>query len=73
MKTETTEIKTMADLIKDLSKAYDSLRDKKLDLNEAKEISNIAGKLIKGSSVQLKYNQYMKIVDEIPFLKSNKD
>lgn len=65
------QIKTMSDLIKDLSLAYESLRDNKLGLNEAKEISNIAGKLIKGSSVQLKYNQYMKVTDEIPFLKSS--
>lgn len=64
------EIKTMSDLIKDLSNAYESLREHKLGLNEAKEISNIAGKLIKGASVQLKYNQYMKTADEIPFLES---
>lgn len=64
------EIKTMSDLIRDLSKAYESLRDNKLGLNEAKEISNIAGKLIKGASVQLKYNQYMKLEEEIPFLGS---
>jgi len=61
----------MSDLIRDLSVAYEKLRDNKLGLNEAKEISNIAGKLIKGSSVQLKYNQYMKLTDEIPFLKAN--
>lgn len=65
------EIKTMSDLIKDLSVAYQSLRENKLDLNEAKEIANLAGKLIKGSSVQLKYNQYMKVSEEIPFLQSN--
>jgi len=63
----------MSDLIADLSKAYESLRENKLGLNEAKEISNIAGKLIKGASVQLKYNQYMKVADEIPFLNSKKE
>lgn len=67
------EINTMSDLIADLSKAYESLRENKLGLNEAKEISNIAGKLIKGASVQLKYNQYMKVADEIPFLNSKKE
>lgn len=64
------QIKNMTDLINDLSTAYSSLRDNKLGLNEAKEISNLAGKLIKGASVQLKYNQYMKLTDEIPFLKT---
>jgi hypothetical protein len=67
------QIKTMSDLIKDLSMAYESLRKNELGINEAKEISNLAGKLIKGSSVQLKYNQYMKLQDEIPFLKFQVD
>jgi hypothetical protein len=63
----------MTDLINDLSKAYESLRDQKLSLNEAKEISNLAGKLIKSSSVQLKYNQYMKSNVPIPFLEGKKE
>lgn len=67
------QIKTMSDLIKDLSVAYESLRENKLGLNEAKEISNLAGKLIKSSSVQLKYNQHMKVNDKIPFLESTKE
>lgn len=67
------QINTMTDLINDLSKAYESLRDQKLSLNEAKEISNLAGKLIKSSSVQLKYNQYMKSNVPIPFLEGKKE
>lgn len=62
------KIRNISDLIKDLSLAYEALREGSLNLNEAKEISNIAGKLIKGASVQLKYNQYMKVNTPIPFL-----
>lgn len=64
------KIKNISDLIQDLSLAYEQLRNKELQLSEAHEIANMAGKLIKGASVQLKYNQYMKIDDPIPFLKA---
>lgn len=64
------KINTMSDLIKDLSEAYESLREGKLLIEDAKEISNLSGKLIKGASTQLKYNQYMKSTQEIPFLRS---
>lgn len=61
-------INNMADLIKDLSTAYTSLRQKEMELSEAKEIANMAGKLIKAAAVQLKYNEYMKNNETIPFL-----
>lgn len=64
----TTQIKNISDLIKDLSTAYELLRDRKMELPEAKEVANLGGKLIKAASIQLKYNQYMKISDPIPFL-----
>ena len=66
-----TNIKTITDLIKDLSLAYGLLRDRKLELPEAKEIANLGGKLIKAASIQLKYNQYMKSNDVIPFLEKS--
>lgn len=65
------KVKNITDLIKDLSLAYEALRDKSMGLNEAKEIANLAGKLIKAASVQLKYNQYMKHTDAIPFLEKS--
>lgn len=69
-KTQTTPIKVRncADLIKDLSLAYELLRSKEMSLSEAKEVANLGGKLIKAASVQLKYNQYMKNAEIIPFL-----
>lgn len=66
-----TKINNISDLIKDLSLAYESLREKQLSLSEAKEIANLGGKLIKAASIQLKYNQYMKSNDSIPFLEKS--
>lgn len=63
-----TQIRNISDLIKDLSSAYELLRDRKMELTEAKEIANLSGKLIKAASLQLNYNQYMKSSEEIPFL-----
>lgn len=65
-----TKITNISDLIKDMSSAYDLLRGKKMSLNEAKEIANLGGKLIKAASVQLKYNQYMKTIEPIDFLET---
>lgn len=70
MKKEQTKIKNISDLIKDMSLAYELLRDKAMSLNEAKEIANLGGKLIKAASVQLKYNQYMKANQPIEFLET---
>lgn len=64
-------INNIADLIKDLSNAYELLRGKEISLSEAKEIANLGGKLIKAASIQLKYNQYMKIIEKIDFLEKN--
>ena len=65
------QIKNCADLITDLSLAYELLRKKEMSLSEAKEIANLGGKLIKAASVQLKYNQYMKNGNIIPFLENS--
>lgn len=67
------KISNVGSLIKDLSTAYEDLRSKKMELGEAKEVANMAGKLIKAASLQLKYNQYMKIAEPIPFLGMGKD
>lgn len=60
-------VKNMEALTKDLSVAYSQLRSGQLDKAEAKEIANMAGKLIKSTIAQLEYNQYMKKQDKIEF------
>lgn len=65
------KIKNISDLIKDLSEAYEQLREKNISHGEAKQIANIGGKLIKAASVQLKYNQYMQDFTPIEFLEKS--
>lgn len=64
------KIKNISDLIKDLSEAYEQLREKQISFPEAKQIANLGGKLIKAASVQLKYNQYMQDFEPIDFLET---
>lgn len=62
-----TPIKNLKELISDLSNVYAQLRDKSIPLNEAKEIANMAGKIIKATAVQLQYNEVMQNKKEIEF------
>lgn len=64
------EIKTMSDLIADLSKAYTQVRDKKIPTEEAREVANIAGKLIKAATSQLKYQEFLDDKTPIGFFKN---
>lgn len=61
------QIKNLKELISDLSVVYTGLRDKTIQVSEAKEIANIAGKMIKATAVQLSYNELMKNGNKIPF------
>lgn len=51
-----------------LSSLYDDLRAKKLEPNEARELTNIAGKMIASAAVQVKYAIARKEAPEIKFL-----
>lgn len=63
------EITTMQELVADLSVAYTQVRERLIPLNEAKEIANMAGKLIKAAAEQLKYQQFMDKKEDIAFFK----
>ncbi len=65
------KIDTMNDLVADLSEAYTKLRSRELPIAEAKEIANMAGKLIKAAAEQLKYQQFMDKKEDIAFFKNN--
>lgn len=66
--TKTQKILTISQLRNDLLTAYTELREGTLDYSEAKELANMAGKIIKSANVQLNYNEYMKTNDPILFL-----
>lgn len=63
-------IVTMSDLIKDLSLAYSQVRDKVIPTEQAREVANIAGKLIKAATSQLKYQEFLDDKTPIEFFKN---
>lgn len=64
-----TKIDGISSLIDDLKKVYEEARNGDLKLKDARDIANVAGKLIKASSVKLDYNKYKNSNEEIDFLK----
>lgn len=61
------QVKNMQGLIKDLSTCYKDLRGKKMSVEDAKAIANMAGKLIRAAGAQLEYNEHMKTRKKISF------
>ena len=64
-----TKIDGITSLIDDLKKVYEDARNGELKLKDARDIANVAAKLIKASSVKLDYNKYKNSNEEIDFLK----
>ena len=66
-----TKINNVDDLRTSLSEVFDALRDGDIAHKEAKEISNLAGKMINSAKVQLDYHSLRKDEDfKINFLHS---
>lgn len=61
-------IKNIKELTNDLAKNYEKLTKGQLTEKRAKEISNMAGKIINSAKVNLEYNSYMKFKRKIDFL-----
>ena len=64
------QIVTMSDLVSDLSLAYSQVRDRLIPTDEAREVANIAGKLIKAATSQLKYQEFLDDKTPIAFFKN---
>jgi len=56
----------------DLIKTYQQLRNGSIGLNEAKQLSNVAGKIMGTAKTQLEYNKYAQSKEKIEFLTSDK-
>lgn len=52
----------------DLLATYEKLRDGEIGLNEAKQLSNVAGKILSSAKVQLEYNKHTSSKAQIKFL-----
>lgn len=56
-----------SDLRADLIKVYDQLRNGDIAQSKAKELANVAGKIIASSKSQLEYNKWIKNGKKIDF------
>lgn len=59
---------TITDIRNDLIDVFNSLRDGTLEIKDAVEINNTAGKIISSSKVQLAYHALRGECPEMPFL-----
>ena len=71
--TKKVEIKNNDDLRSDVINVYEELRQGKMTLREAKELTNTAGKIMSSAKIQLEYNIFMKAPRKIEFLEAKKD
>lgn len=58
----------VTDLRNDLLKVYEGLRNGEVGLNEAKQASNVAGKILSSAKVQIEYNKLVQSKSKIEFL-----
>lgn len=65
---EQRKVTNIRELTESLTQNFDDLQNGTLHEKRAKEISNMAGKIINSCKVQLEYNSYMKYRSKIPFL-----
>lgn len=63
-------MKNMNELRDELSKVFDGLKDGTIKPNEAAEMSNVAGKMINSTKVQIEYYALRKETPKIAFLES---
>lgn len=64
-------MKNMAELRVHLCDVFKELHDKKLDAKEAKELANVAGKIISSVTAELKAAEINKTNHRIAFLMSS--
>ena len=63
-------IKNIDDLISDLQGLYEEARNGSIKLKDAREVANVAGKLIKASSLKFEYNKFLDKDGIVKFLES---
>ena len=63
------EIKNIRELTADLGRVYAELRAREIEIKEASEIANIAGKIINGAKAEMMYRIARKEKPSIPFFR----
>ncbi len=66
-KTTIMNVRNNTDLRNDLIEVYNNLRDGKIGQSKAKEMANVAGKIIASAKSQLEYNKWSKSGKTIDF------
>lgn len=69
---EQRKITNITQLTDNLLENFEKLQKGAIHEKRAKEISNMAGKIINSTKVQLEYNNYMKYRSKIAFLENEK-
>jgi hypothetical protein len=62
------KITNLTELRNDALKVYEQLRNKEIGIQEAKEASNVFGKIISSCKAQLEYNKYTGSKNPIDFM-----
>ena len=65
------QVNNNTDLRRDLTEVYNKLRSHEIGIEEAKQVANVAGKVIKSATAQLEYNKYVGSKKAIDFFDGN--
>lgn len=60
------------DLRNDLLQVFQDVKDKKIGLKEAKQLTNTAGRILSSAKIELEYKNFTGQKDKIPFLETDK-
>jgi hypothetical protein len=66
-------MKNIEELRDSLLESFDDLKSGKLKTKDAKEITNMAGKIILSSKVELDYNKFMGNKNKVDFLEAGSE
>lgn len=58
----------VTELREELVNVFNKLKNKEIGLQEAKELSNVSGKIVSTAKAQLEYNKYSGSKSKIKFL-----
>jgi hypothetical protein len=67
------KIENIKDLRNNLLDAFEDLKSGKLKTKDAKELTNLSGKIIMSAKVELDYNKFMRNEKQIDFLDVKSD
>lgn len=65
-------MQNITELRESLNDNYIKMKANKMNVKLGKELANTAGKILNSVKVELEYNQFMGIKNQIPFLETEK-